>query len=45
MDGSITKTGLGVGFLLIDPDHNECQYGLSFIFQASNNVVEYEALI
>ncbi|KAA3469773.1 Integrase, catalytic core [Gossypium australe] len=45
VDGSTVKIGSGVGALVIDSDGNEWQYGLSFGFQTSNNIAEYEELI
>ncbi|XP_040957772.1 uncharacterized protein [Gossypium hirsutum] len=40
-----SKAGSGAGVLLIDPSGNEWQYGLSFEFQMSNNIAEYEVSI
>ncbi|KAA3487832.1 pol-polyprotein [Gossypium australe] len=45
VDGSTTKTRLGVGVFLVDPSENEWKYGLSSNFPTSNNTTEYEALI
>ncbi|KAK5838840.1 hypothetical protein PVK06_007582 [Gossypium arboreum] len=45
VDGSTARIGPGARVLLVDPDKNEWQYGLSFGFQASKNAAEYEALI
>ncbi|KAA3461729.1 protein NYNRIN-like [Gossypium australe] len=45
VDRSMTKTGSGVGELLLDPKGNKWQYEFSFGFQTSNNAIEYKALV
>ncbi|KAA3452498.1 protein NYNRIN-like [Gossypium australe] len=45
VDGSTAKTRLGTGTLVVDPDGNKWQYGLSLGFQTSNNTTKYEELI
>jgi ribonuclease HI len=44
-DGSLMKTGAGVGLLFISPLEKHLRYVLRLHFPASNNVVEYEALV
>jgi ribonuclease HI len=44
-DGSLMKTGAGVGLLFISPLGKHLRYVLRLHFPASNNVAEYEALI
>jgi ribonuclease HI len=44
-DGSLMKTGAGVGLLFISPLGKHVRYMLRLLFPASNNVVEYEALV
>jgi ribonuclease HI len=44
-DGSITKTGAGVGLLFISPLGVHMRYVIRLYFVASNNVAEYEALV
>jgi ribonuclease HI len=44
-DGSLMKTGAGAGLLFISPLGKHVRYVLRLHFPASNNVVEYEALI
>jgi ribonuclease HI len=44
-DGSLMKTGAGVGLLFISPLGNHLRYVLRLHFPASNNVAEYEALV
>ena len=45
MDGSSTIAMSGAGIILVDPDQMLFEYALWFAFSASNNEVEYEALI
>jgi ribonuclease HI len=44
-DGSLMKTGAGVGLLFILPLGKHVRYMLRLHFPASNNVAEYEALV
>jgi ribonuclease HI len=44
-DGSLMKTGAGVGLLFISPLGKHLRYVLRLHFPASNNVAEYEALV
>jgi hypothetical protein len=44
-DGSVMKTGAGAGLLLISPLGEHMRYVVRLHFPASNNVVEYEALL
>jgi ribonuclease HI len=44
-DGSVMKTGAGVGLLFISPLGEHMRYAIRMHFPASNNMVEYEALL
>jgi ribonuclease HI len=44
-DGSLMKTGAGVGLLFISPLGKHLRYVLRLHFPTSNNVAEYEALV
>jgi ribonuclease HI len=44
-DGSLMKTGAGAGLLFISPLRKHLRYVLRLHFPASNNMVEYEALV
>jgi ribonuclease HI len=44
-DGSLMKSGAGAGLLFISPLGKHVRYVLRLHFLASNNVVEYEALV
>jgi ribonuclease HI len=44
-DGSLMKTGVGVGLLFISPLRKHVRYVVRLHFPASNNVAEYEALV
>jgi ribonuclease HI len=44
-DGSLMKTGVGAGLLFISPLRKHLLFVLRLHFPASNNVVEYEALV
>jgi ribonuclease HI len=44
-DGLLMKTGAYVGFLFISPLGVHMRYVIRLHFAASNNVVEYEALV
>ena len=45
MDGSSNKGGSRAGLILVSPKGYKMHCALRFGFQASNNEVEYEALI
>jgi ribonuclease HI len=44
-DGSLMKTGVGTSLLFISPLRVHIRYVIRLHFVASNNVVEYEALV
>jgi hypothetical protein len=44
-DGSLMKTGAGMGPLFISPLGKHLRYVLRLHFPASNNVAKYEALV
>ena len=44
-DGSVMAPGLGAGVVLISPDGSRLCYAIRLHFSASNNAMEYEALI
>ena len=44
-DGSLMKTGVGVGLLFVSPLRVHMRYMIRLHFAASNNAVEYEALV
>jgi hypothetical protein len=44
-DGSVMKTGAGAGLLFILPLGEHMRYAVCLHFPASNNMVEYEALL
>ena len=44
-DGSVMAPGSGAGVVLISSDGSRLRYAIRLHFSASNNVVEYEALI
>ena len=44
-DGYIMAPGSGAGVVLISPDGSSLHYAIRLHFSASNNTVEYEALI
>ena len=44
-DGSLMKTGAGVGVLFISPLVVHVRYIIRLHFAASNNIAEYEALV
>ena len=44
-DGSLTKTGAGVGLLFILPLGVHMRYMVRLHFAASNNATEYKALV
>jgi ribonuclease HI len=44
-DGSLMKTRVGAGLLFISPLGEHVRYVIRLHFPASNNVVEYEALV
>ena len=45
VDGATNVQGSGAGLILTSPDWIDVEYALRFDFQASNNEVEYEAVI
>ena len=45
MDGSSNDGGSGASLILVSPEGHRIHYALRFGFKASNNEVEYEALI
>ncbi|KAI0530537.1 hypothetical protein KFK09_000081 [Dendrobium nobile] len=45
VDGAFESSGAGARILLISPQKATLEYGLRLKFSATNNVVEYEALI
>jgi ribonuclease HI len=44
-DGSARQQGGGTGVVLIDPSGDQVKYMVQLEFKATNNMVEYEALI
>ena len=44
-DRSVLAPGSGAGVVLISPDGSRLRYAIRLHFSASNNAVEYEALI
>ena len=44
-DGSVMAPGSGAGVVLIFPDGSRLRYAIRLHFSASNNTIEYEALI
>ena len=44
-DGSVMALGSGVGVVLISPDGSRLRYAIRLHFLASNNAMEYDALI
>ena len=45
VDGAAKSQGSDAGMILTSPDGIDVEYALRFGFQASNNEVEYEAII
>jgi ribonuclease HI len=45
VDGSATKRRSGAGVVLIAPEGQEIKYAIRMGFKATNNEVEYEAVI
>ena len=45
MDGSSTKGGSGAGLIIESPTGTWYEHALKFMFKASNNEDEYEALV
>ena len=45
VDGASNSKGSGVGLIIVGPDGFVAEYALRFSFEATNNQVEYEALI
>jgi hypothetical protein len=44
-DGSLMKSGAGVGLIFVSPLGMRMRYMIRIHFPASNNVAEYEALV
>ncbi|XP_066323709.1 uncharacterized protein [Miscanthus floridulus] len=44
-NGSLTLEGVGVGVPLISPSGDKLRYALQLHFRATNNIVEYKALL
>ena len=44
-DGSVMAPGSGAGVVLISPNGSRLRYAFRLHFSASNNTVEYEAII
>ena len=44
-DGSVAKAGAGVGVYIISPIRDTKAYSYKLVFECSNNVAEYEALL
>ena len=44
-DNSVAKAGAGAGVYIISPIKDTKAYSYKLIFECSNNVVEYEALL
>ena len=45
MDGSATSEGSGIGLIVISPEGYVHEHALKFLFKASNNEAECEALL
>ena len=45
IDGATNAQGSGAGLILTSPEGIDIEYALRFVFQASNNEAEYEAVI
>jgi hypothetical protein len=44
-DGSLCKQGAGVGVMLLTPDGEQFKYMMHLDFKATNNMIEYAALV
>ena len=44
-DGSVSKAGDGIGVYIISPTKDTKTYCHNLVFECSNNVAEYEALL
>ena len=44
-DGSVMALGSGAGVVLVSPDESRLRYVICLHFSASNNAIEYKALI
>ena len=44
-DGSVAKVGSGVGVYIISPIRDTKSYSYKLVFECTNNVAEYEALL
>ncbi|KAL0373592.1 UNVERIFIED_CONTAM: hypothetical protein Sradi_3274900 [Sesamum radiatum] len=45
VDGSSTTQGSGAGIVITTPQGEDLEFAIKFDFKASNNEVEYEALV
>jgi len=45
VDGSATSGGSGSGLIVVSPEGRVHEHALEFLFKASNNEAEYEALL
>ena len=45
VDGSATSGGSGAGLIIVSPTGRVHEHALKFLFKASNNEAEYEALL
>ena len=45
VDGASNLQGSGAGLVLITPEANTLEVAVKFLFKASNNELEYEAII
>jgi len=45
VDGSATSEGSGAGLTVVSPERQVHEHALKFLFKASNNEAEYEALL
>ena len=44
-DGFVAKVGVGAGVYIISPIRDLKAYSYKLVFECTNNVVEYEALL
>jgi len=44
-DGACTKETVGAGVVLVSPQQETIQLSLKLVFQVTNNIAEYEALL
>ena len=45
VDGSMTNKGSGAGLIVVSPKGHKYDHALKFLFKASNNDVEYKAVL